>query len=65
MGILRRRDHKRSGVACPACSSHEVGLGYIDRVKCTVLHACRDCGNRWHDDLIDLADSQLATRTRR
>ncbi len=63
MRIFKSRHVERSGVVCPVCNSQNVGLGYVDRVACEVLHACSDCGMRWRDDLIDLADEQLAARS--
>ena len=72
MGIFRKsrsagsagRTKAPKGVACPRCQSRHLGLGYVDRVNCTVLHRCEACGARWRDDLIDLADRELATRAR-
>lgn len=58
MTIFKRRLRK-STLVCPACGGTHLGLGYVDRVRCTVLHSCGDCGERWHDQLIDLADEQL------
>ncbi len=70
MGVFSSRSSKRTGrrasaaLACPVCGNRQVGLGYVDRVKCVVLHACDRCGARWRDDLIDLASSELAARSR-
>ena len=64
MGLFGKRQAKatRSTVRCPKCGSGALGLGYVDRVACTVLHTCDSCDHRWRDDLIDLADRQLAAR---
>ena len=69
MGLFGKRHDKTTKaspnrVTCPRCGSAALGLGYVDRVACTVLHTCEGCGHRWRDDLIDLADRQLAARTR-
>ncbi|MGI9623388.1 MAG: hypothetical protein ACR2PK_11170 [Acidimicrobiales bacterium] len=61
MGILKKRNGT-SGPTCPDCGGSQLGLGYVDRVGCTVLHTCEACGGRWRDDLIDLADLELAAR---
>lgn len=63
MGVFKSRNVEHSGVACPVRNSRNVGLGFVDRVACKVLHACSDCGLRWRDGLIDLADEQLAERS--
>ena len=64
MGLFGKRQAKatRSTVRCPKCGSGALGLGYVDRVACTVLHTCDSCDHRWRYDLIDLADRQLAAR---
>jgi hypothetical protein len=65
MGIFKKSNSQSSsGIECPKCSSRGLGLGYVDRVACTVLHCCERCGNRWRDQLIDLVDQELARRTR-
>lgn len=67
MGIFKKsngRSKSSRGVQCPKCSSRELALGYVDRVACTVLHNCDNCSHRWRDNLIDLADQQLARRSR-
>ncbi len=69
MGIFSSRTRRAirrtsRGIVCPRCGNTQVGLGYVDRVKCVVLHTCDACGARWRDDLIDLADSELAARSR-
>ena len=53
-----------SGPSCPSCQSRNLGLGYVDRVNCTVLHSCNACQHRWRDDLIDLASNELSQRAR-
>lgn len=65
MGLFGKRKPKantRSTVRCPECGSGTIGLGYVDRVTCTVLHTCGSCDHRWRDGLVDLADRQLAAR---
>ena len=64
MGLFKKRTDPKSNskVTCPECGSTQLALGYVDRVSCTVLHACESCGTRWRDDLIDLADRTLAAR---
>ncbi len=67
MGLFKqssRNTPRKSSVECPECGSKHLGLGYVDRVARTVLHGCDNCGARWRDHLIDLADKQLAARTR-
>jgi transcription elongation factor Elf1 len=61
MRILKKRTMSRA-LTCPTCEGNDLGLGYVDRVTCTVLHGCNTCGDRWRDHLVDLADSQLAQR---
>ncbi len=64
MGIFTR-SRTSASVTCPACGGNDLGLGYVDRVACTVLHTCHSCGERWRDHLIDLATSELAQRASR
>lgn len=61
MGIFKGRK-TQSGPTCPTCGSSQLGLGYVDRVSCTVLHSCGTCDARWRDDLIDLAEVELSAR---
>lgn len=60
MRIFKRQAGYTPGLQCPACRGTKLGLGYVDRVRCTVLHSCGDCGVQWRDDFIDLAERQLA-----
>ena len=60
----KAKTKKLSGPVCPRCQSRNLGLGYVDRVNCTVLHSCNACQHRWRDDLIDLASSELSQRAR-
>ncbi len=60
----RRSPRMAPALVCPSCHSLDLALGYIDRVKSTVLHRCQACGHRWTDDLIDLADAEIAARGR-
>lgn len=58
MGMFRKRS-RRSTLKCPQCGGDHLGLGYLDRVRCTVLHSCADCAYSWRDHYIDLAERQL------
>ena len=45
MGIFKGRK-TQSGPTCPTCGSSQLGLGYVDRVSCTVLHTCGEPGGK-------------------
>lgn len=64
MAFFGKRQAKsaRSTVRCGNCGGTTLGLGYVDRVACSVLHTCESCGYRWRDRLVDVADRELAAR---